>query len=334
MLKPKILSAALVLIPVVILMTGHSSVAESTSNDCKSGPGSSAPPGMHWYYRVDRANNRHCWYLHSQGVRVHSHADLTSQDPNSKNVPGRPEPTLQTGAFQPPPQQAPDVQMSAQQSPLDFGMREESVAMFAARWVELPGSVDLDRRETAGVATSYAAEQTTVKAEEDLPPAWSGAPTANGGARPAARTESSFASISILGAALLALLLLSEAVVKLLRTAAWISPRLFVRATSFGSAESGLAIKRAGYSTQSASGAADDPSANVGLSELRGVLRRADSGQPPPRSFAPSPSTRRQPTSAAQHFGGWIRIRKHVRAHSAFQRLKTRSLTGPRWAPL
>jgi hypothetical protein len=334
MLKPKILSAALVLMPAVILMTGHSSVAESTSNDCKSGPGSSAPPGMHWYYRVDRANSRHCWYLHSQGVGVHSHADLTSQNPNSKNVPGRPEPILQTGALQPAPQQAPDVQMSAQQSPLDFGMREESVAMFAARWVELPRSADLDRRETAGVATSYAAEQTTVKAEEDLPPAWSDAPTANGGARPAAQTESSFASISILGAALLTLLLLSEAVVKLLRRVAWISPRLFVRATSSGSAESGLAIKRAGYSTRSASGAADDPNANVGFSELRGVLRRADSGQPPPRSFAPSPSTRKQPTSTAQHFGGWTRIRKHVRAHSAFQRLKTRSLTGPRWAPL
>ena len=334
MLKPKILSAAVVLMPAVILMTGHSSVAESGSNDCKSGPGSSAPPDMHWYYRVDRANNRHCWYLHSQGVRVHSHADLTSQNPNSENVPDRPEPTLQTRALQPAPQQAPDVQMSAQQSPLDFGIREESVAMFATRWVELPRSADLDRRETAGVATSYAAEQTTVKAEEDLPPAWSGAPTANGGARPAAQTESSFTSISILGAALLALLLLSEAVVKLLRRVAWISPRLFVRATSSGSAESGLAIKRAGDSTRSASGAADDPSANVGLSELRGVLRRADSGQLPPRSFAPSPSTRKQLTSAAQHFGGWTRIRKHVRAHSAFQRLKTRSLTGPRWAPL
>jgi hypothetical protein len=333
MLKPKILSAALVLMPVVILMTGHSSVAESTSNDCKSGPGSSAPPGMHWYYRVDRANNHHCWYLHSQGMRVHSHADLTSQSPNSENVPDRLEPTLQTGVLQPAPQQTPDLQMSAQRSPLDFGMREESVAMFAARWVDLPRSVDLDRRETAGVATSYAAEQATVKAEEELPPAWSGAP-ANGGAPPGAQTESSFGSISILGAALLALLLLSEAVIKLLRKVVWISPRLYVRATSSESAESGLAIKRAGYSTRSASSATDDLSANPGLGGLRGVLRRADSGQPPPRSFAPSPSTRKQPTSAAQHFGGWTRIRKHVRAHSAFQRLKTRSLTGPRWAPL
>src|SRR5262249_48636048 len=148
---------------------------------------------------------------------------------------------------------------------LDFGMREESVAMFATRWVDLPRSVDLDRRETVGVATSYAAEQGTVKAEEDLPPAWSGTPAANGGARPAAQTESSFGSISILGAALLALLLLSEAVVKLLRRAILTSPRLYVRAASSGSAESGLTIKRAGYSTRSASNAADDPSANVGL---------------------------------------------------------------------
>src|SRR5215469_4864438 len=181
MLKPKILSAALVLIPVVILMTGHSSVAESTSNDCKSGPGSSAPPGMHWYYRVDRANNRHCWYLHSQGVRVHSHADLTSQNPNGENVPDRPEPALQTGALQPAPQQAPDVQMSAQQSP--FGMREESVAMFAARWVDLPRSVGWNGRKIDGVPTIKPAEKKREKPEEFSPPAGWGPPPGRGGGR-------------------------------------------------------------------------------------------------------------------------------------------------------
>ena len=30
---------------------------------CLLGPSASVPPGGHWYYRVDRANKRNCWYL-------------------------------------------------------------------------------------------------------------------------------------------------------------------------------------------------------------------------------------------------------------------------------
>jgi hypothetical protein len=32
-------------------------------NDCLSGPKGQTPPGAHWYYHIDRATKRHCWYL-------------------------------------------------------------------------------------------------------------------------------------------------------------------------------------------------------------------------------------------------------------------------------
>ena len=32
-------------------------------NDCLSGPKGQTPPGGHWYYHIDRATKRHCWYL-------------------------------------------------------------------------------------------------------------------------------------------------------------------------------------------------------------------------------------------------------------------------------
>src|SRR5246500_827291 len=79
MLKPKVLSTGFVLMPAIVLLTVYSSVAESTAETCRSSPGSSAPPGLHWYYRVDRANNRHCWYLHAQGMPVHSRIDTASR---------------------------------------------------------------------------------------------------------------------------------------------------------------------------------------------------------------------------------------------------------------
>jgi hypothetical protein len=31
--------------------------------DCLSAPKGASPAGSHWYYRVDRATKRHCWYL-------------------------------------------------------------------------------------------------------------------------------------------------------------------------------------------------------------------------------------------------------------------------------
>ena len=43
-------------------------------------PGSAAPPGSKWLYRINRADHRHCWFLsskaggpHSQLARRHRH---------------------------------------------------------------------------------------------------------------------------------------------------------------------------------------------------------------------------------------------------------------------
>jgi hypothetical protein len=50
---------------------------------CRASPGAAAPQGMHWYYRVDRTNNRHCWYMLAAGLPVHSQRNemLSNQTP-------------------------------------------------------------------------------------------------------------------------------------------------------------------------------------------------------------------------------------------------------------
>jgi hypothetical protein len=70
-----------------ILLTVHSSFGGSTSDNCRTSPGASARPGLHWYYRTDRTNNRQCWFLNTEGMDVHSHDNVPLHPmPQHENV--------------------------------------------------------------------------------------------------------------------------------------------------------------------------------------------------------------------------------------------------------
>jgi hypothetical protein len=43
---------------------------ESATEDCLAKPGAAGPPGSHWYYRIDRATKRQCWYLGTAGAKA------------------------------------------------------------------------------------------------------------------------------------------------------------------------------------------------------------------------------------------------------------------------
>ena len=337
--KPKlILSTGLVLMPAIILVAAHSSLAESTDT-CRSSPGPAAPAGLHWYYRVDRSSNRHCWYLHAQGAPVHASRNVPSRTFSEETTADRADFALQLGVPEPALQQ-PNGLTRVEGAAPQSSMPDSSALAFAARWVDLPKSVDLERRELAAPTIGYATEQPTLKAEDETPSNWAGIPAVNTGIQPRGAAQSNFGSISLAGALLLALLLLSEGLVKFLGTIAWTRalkwrPRswrpLSWRAPSWETVKSESIAPGAAHMSHPQAGAAESAS---GLDDLRGVLRRANADLQPPRSFAPSrSSSSRKPTSvpAAQYFG---RIRKHVRAQSAFQRLKTPSFSSPKWAPL
>ena len=40
-------------------------VRPAVAADCVAEPNRDAPPGQHWYYHLDHANDRKCWYLHA-----------------------------------------------------------------------------------------------------------------------------------------------------------------------------------------------------------------------------------------------------------------------------
>ena len=73
MLKPKaakyisaVIASILTSAPVATVSYGQTRAAE----ECISSPKGTAPEGSHWYYRVDRATKRHCWYLGESGGKV------------------------------------------------------------------------------------------------------------------------------------------------------------------------------------------------------------------------------------------------------------------------
>jgi len=51
-------------------LTTVSHGAVPAADDCLSKPKGLAPEGSHWYYHIDRASKRHCWYLGDQRERL------------------------------------------------------------------------------------------------------------------------------------------------------------------------------------------------------------------------------------------------------------------------
>src|SRR4051812_16352865 len=69
MLKPKAakyISAAIASILMSAPVATVSYAETRAAEECISSPKGTAPEGSHWYYRVDRASKRHCWYLGDQ----------------------------------------------------------------------------------------------------------------------------------------------------------------------------------------------------------------------------------------------------------------------------
>jgi hypothetical protein len=58
-----ILIGALASVTLVVATNGVAGATEA----CLSGPKGAAPKGSHWYYRVDHATKRNCWYVRAEG---------------------------------------------------------------------------------------------------------------------------------------------------------------------------------------------------------------------------------------------------------------------------
>jgi hypothetical protein len=157
--------ASLIIALATVVFGVQPSVAEPAADECKTTPGSSAPPGQHWYYRVNRSDQRHCWYLGAEGTKARAQTrDKASSSParTAREEASETTPTL------PPPMeviQTPSVPAASSERPA-------ATADFARPFLDLPQAPDVTAREAATTSNASAPDLAPTQAEDEMPLVW------------------------------------------------------------------------------------------------------------------------------------------------------------------
>ncbi|HXW23736.1 MAG TPA: hypothetical protein VEK73_03230 [Xanthobacteraceae bacterium] len=95
--------AAPIVLAVVAAATWAGARDARAGDDCLAAPNAGAPPGNHWYYRLDRASHRKCWYLGAEGATVRRAARATPAAAAPAAAPPLPAETAAAASPQPAP---------------------------------------------------------------------------------------------------------------------------------------------------------------------------------------------------------------------------------------
>jgi hypothetical protein len=90
----------------VVAMNGPTHAADN----CLAGPKGAAPKGSHWYYRIDHASKRNCWYVRAEGEKP-----VASQSSPVAEASPQPETPLQPAI----------ANARAEASPVDVGQSND-----------------------------------------------------------------------------------------------------------------------------------------------------------------------------------------------------------------
>jgi hypothetical protein len=186
----KILPAILLVAPAFVLLTMRAGVSEPAAEHCKARPGLTAPRGAHWYYRINRADKRHCWFLASEeahaNVRaaVRSARTLTSHRKSPRSAEradaSAQAPRAHAAAMQaPPPAPVAAAPAAVAEAPaaviepvvfLEATLAAQHAADFIARWPrDLPSARDLNEAEPQTLTASYAERSASEDRSEPMP---------------------------------------------------------------------------------------------------------------------------------------------------------------------
>jgi hypothetical protein len=155
--------ASLIIALATVVLGAQASVAEPAADECKTTPGSSAPLGQHWYYRVNRSDQRHCWYLGAESTKVR--AQTREKASSSPAQMAREEASETTRTMPPPPMeilQAPSAPTASSERP--------AAAEVARPSLDLPQAPDPTPRQPATASNASAPGATD--AQEDMPLVW------------------------------------------------------------------------------------------------------------------------------------------------------------------
>ena len=155
--------ANLMMVLATVVLGVQTGFAEPAADDCKTTPGSSAPPGQHWFYRVNRSDQRHCWYLGAEGTKVRAQTREKASSPPART--GREEASETTPTVPPPMEviQTPPIPAASSEAPA-------VTAEIARPALDLPQASNPTAREAATTNNGSAPEATD--AEEKMPLVW------------------------------------------------------------------------------------------------------------------------------------------------------------------
>jgi hypothetical protein len=193
--------AILVLVGAAAILSAPRSHAETAAADCLAKPNAAPPSGSHWYYRVDRASNRHCWYLGPEGAKARQ---AKSESPKPRPAPKDAEiaaPALRPAA---PPQMTLPTMTGVEPA-------ARATAIAAALAPPLPTSTDAFDREPA-VITDGAAGEAAAPATPAAAPA--PALTAQQPAAPPQLASTSTLALALAGAAAVPLLVVMASLLR------------------------------------------------------------------------------------------------------------------------
>lgn len=89
----------------------------NAASDCLASPKGTAPQGQHWYYRLDRATKRQCWYLRAEGGKVTQTAQAAPDTPAAESAAPQPHSVQDARAEYLTPQGAVAPKTTAQAAP-------------------------------------------------------------------------------------------------------------------------------------------------------------------------------------------------------------------------
>jgi hypothetical protein len=214
MFKFKVLPAILAALPASLLVAGQAGARETATEACKAHPGATAPRGSHWYYRINRPDGRHCWFLGSLEQHHHSatpRALLRRPAAASRNrsataaAADAPSPriTLLKTSITADPYAAP----ASPASPEPPRAESQASMDFATRWPDdLPDAQDVSRPLPATMSNSYAEPQQQLVVASQIEAPWTATDTAP--ARQKSGGGYGFATGSLFGGLTIVLLLL------------------------------------------------------------------------------------------------------------------------------
>jgi len=140
------------------------------ATDCLAAPNAQSPPGSHWYYRVDRVNNRRCWYLAPLGGKVRPDASQVASPDLRRTAPPQSQPTATTPVEQQPTLDATVQPLNAvPPAEATFGQGSPGLSPAASDQPQPPGP---DGREVALTGAPNSDAPSKANPEEEMPPIW------------------------------------------------------------------------------------------------------------------------------------------------------------------